>query len=686
MRLFRITLLSVLLSASLAAQTNNSRATWIFFHDKPAVHLQASSASGLGISSRALWRRSKVLTPRSLLDNLDIPVDQHYINDLKALGAEVRAVSRWLNAASVKGSPSQLASIRALPFVRSVSPVALFRRPRLDPLPMPRQSTANKAQTGTTLSYGPSLTQLANIQVPAVHDLFVNGFGTIVGMVDDGYNNHSIHAATRNNTVLAEFDFIQGDSNTSIQAGDFPGQGEHGMFTFSAMSGFKEDMLIGPAYGASFLLAKTEVMGSETPIEEDYYVQGLEWLEQNGADLVSSSLGYIDWYTYDSLDGQTAVTTKAARIAARKGVLLVTAMGNEFWYQRDSTGKFIPGLTGTLIAPADADSIVAVGAVYSFGEIAGFSSTGPTFDGRIKPEVVAQGVSVVSAYGATTADYASVSGTSLSTPLVAGVAALVFSAHPQLTPMQVREALIQTATHINDTSDPSRTALWPNNFYGRGMVNAFAAVTYHGIAFSNRPRVTLTDSTLTVYISIASNTPLTGDSLFLYFQESPAEMLQRVPLVPTQVSSVFSAEVPLGTDSTYPRGYFSGRDNGGRTGFWPFNAPDSAFQFRQYIVSNVPGVNEIPERFVLNANFPNPFNSGTSITFDAPGAQKVEIVIFNILGQKIRTLFTGTSIPGRNIVRWDGKDDAGQNTSTGVYFFQLRTPTSVITNKMVMTR
>ena len=120
-------------------------------------------------------------------------------------------------------------------------------------------------------------------------------------MVDDGYNNHRIHDATKNNKVLAEYDFIQGDSTTSIGPGDFPGQGNHGMYTYSALSGFKEGTLIGPAYGASFLLAKTEVIGSETPIEEDYYVQGLEWLEQNGADLVSSSLGYIDWYTYDSL-------------------------------------------------------------------------------------------------------------------------------------------------------------------------------------------------------------------------------------------------------------------------------------------------------------------------------------------------------------------------------------------------
>ena len=359
-------------------------------------------------------------------------------------------------------------------------------------------------------------------------------------------------------------------------------------------------------------------------------------------------------------------------------------MGNEGWFQLDSSGKVIPGLTGTLIAPADADSIVSVGATWSFKEIAPFSSTGPTFDGRIKPEVVAQGMSVVSARGNSTSLYASVDGTSLSTPLVAGVAALVFSAHPQLTPAEVRDALIQTATHIIDTDDPSRSAVYPNNYYGNGMVNALAAVTYHGIAFSNKLMATLSGTTLTVYVSIASNTGLSADSLFLFYQGSPGEMLQRVPLTPTQVPSQFSVELPISTDSTYPRGYFSARDDGGRTGRSPFNAPDSVFQLRQFIVSSVPGGNGIPEHFVLNTNFPNPFNSGTSITFDAPGVQKVELSVFNVLGQKIRTLFIGTSVPGRNTLRWDGKDDAGRNISTGVYFYQLRTPASIITNKMVM--
>jgi len=196
--------------------------------------------------------------------------------------------------------------------------------------------------------------------------------------------------------------------------------------------------------------------------------------------------------------------------------------------------------------------------------------------------------------------------------------------------------------------------------------------------------VTLAGSTLTIYMSIASNTGLVADSLCLYFQRFPGDVFQRAQLSPVQAGTLFSVEIPVSTDSTYPRGYFSARDNGNRTGTSPFNAPDSILQLRQFIVSGIPGVNEIPVRFVLNPNFPNPFNSGTSISFDAPGAQDVELTIFNVLGQRIRTLFSGVSVPGRNTVRWDGKDNAGRNISTGVYFYQLRTPTSVISKKMMM--
>jgi subtilisin family serine protease len=289
-----------------------------------------------------------------------------------------------------------------------------------------------------------------------------------------------------------------------------------------------------------------------------------------GAEVVSSSLGYIDWYKYADLNGQTAITTKAARVAARKGVLVVNAMGNEGNYQT-GTNK-----TGTLIAPADADSMVSVGAVNNDGTIASFSSTGPTFDGRTKPEVVAQGVGVY--VSSQSGGYQFSNGTSFSTPLTAGVAALVFSAHPTWTPMQVRNALMQTAKPLFNAG--AGMTAHPNNFFGWGMVDALKAVQ--------------------------------------------------------------------GTSS-------SGNTNG-----------------------------VIPSEFVLHNNYPNPFNGSTAIVVDAPTEQEVDLAIYNLLGQKVRTLFKGKSTPGMRTYYWrDGADDANNHVATGVYICRLNVAGAVLSQKIV---
>lgn len=655
------------------AHAQSSR-VWIQFQDRDASLLNASPQS-LGITQQALQRRAKVLPPSQLIDDFDLPPRQEYLEAIRSTGATVRAVSRWLNAVSVEATPEQRASCSQLPFVKLIQPVAVFLKKRPEVISLP---TLHKSATSTAIDYGPSLTQLSNIKVVDVHNLGINGSDVIVGMVDDGYTNHRVHNAMKNIRVLAEYDFIQRDSNTSRAPGEFFAQGLHGAYTLSALAGFENGKLVGPAYGASLLLAKTEVDSVEVQVEEDLYVEGLEWLERMGADIVSSSLGYIDWYTFRDLDGKTATTTKAALVAARKGVLLVTAAGNQGHFRTRN-----PDSTGTLIAPADADSIVTVGAAASNLIIASFSSTGPTFDGRIKPEVVAQGVSVYAANGTTLTDYTYVSGTSLSTPLTAGVAALVLSAHPQLTPMQVREALIQTTQRVNDGT---RTATWPNNFYGYGMVNALEAVLYHGMAFSNRPRVFQSGNQLTVSISIASKTPLVGDSLFLYYRSTSSAPFARVRLNPANQPNSYSAAIPAPTGGVYPQAYFSARDNTGRVRTSPYNAPDSVFVLQPDSVIAVPP-SPIPDRFILYPNYPNPFNAGTIIRFDAPEATDVELAIYNVLGKKVRTLFNGRCVQGVNRFVWnDGRSDDGTPIASGVYFYRLSTPTGTLTSKLAYIR
>lgn len=687
-------------SPALISQSATVR-SWIFFSDKPSLSSSSSTealAAEYGISPRALRRRAKVLPAHGLIDSYDQPVSAAYIRQIESLGMRVHSVSRWLNAVSVTANSEQLTRVAEEPFVRSIQRVADLTHPPVSLQPaIPSFSLPKTSLSG--LNYGPSYTQLANIRVTPVHDLGIDGSGVLVGMIDDGFNNHRAHSALRNITILDEYDFIHDLPTTQRQPWEGFSQGNHGAATLSALAGFAEGILIGPAYGASLILAKTEMDSTEVSAEEDLYVEALEWLEQSGADIISTSLGYDDFIPvgtynpgdvlYSMKDGRTATTSIGAIIAARKGVLLVTSMGNEGWWRKepDSTKgnsySVIPGVTGSLITPADADSILAVGATHSDLWIASFSSTGPTADGRTKPEIVAQGVGVIAADGAGSGGFVSANGTSFSAPLVAGAAALLLSSKPELTPMQVREAILATAYEFPDPDDPSKTATYPNNYYGWGVLDAYKALLYHGIAFSSKPKVILSDS-VSVYISIASDTTLVADSLTMIYQLVNSGPFLQIPLQSTPVANLFHATIPTSTDPGWPRGYFTASDRANRNRLAPFNAPESLFVFADYAVTHVPGITS--REFHLLPNYPNPFNAGTTISFDAPGGHEVELFIFDILGRRIKTLYRGITLAERRVFYWDGTDEGGRSVSTGVYVSMLRSGSTIRSQKILLLR
>jgi subtilisin family serine protease len=306
--------------------------------------------------------------------------------------------------------------------------------------------------------YGQAFAQLDQINVPALHQQGLSGRGVVVCLLDVGFRWD--HEVFRLSQLLRQWDFVFGDADVRQDAAnpkDF--SDAHGTATWSLLGGFKFGTMMGPAFGADILLGKTEVGSSETPIEEDYWAAGIEWAESLGAEVVSSSLGYTDWYTFKDMDGKTAVTTKAANRAVSLGVVVVNAAGNE---RRNAWAH--------IIAPADGFGVIAVGAVDAAGKIASFSSPGPTYDGRIKPEVCAFGVSNWVAAKATDGGdtYVTDSGTSYATPLVAGVVALLLEAHRDWTPAQVRDALMKTANN----------SAAPNNDYGWGTIDAAAAAAY----------------------------------------------------------------------------------------------------------------------------------------------------------------------------------------------------------------
>jgi subtilisin family serine protease len=288
------------------------------------------------------------------------------------------------------------------------------------------------------------------LQVPALHTEGVTGDGIFIGVLDTGFNLN--HEALESTQVVTQWDFINWDSVTSNEPGqDWSTQHNHGTMILGIIGGFKRGVYSGVAFGAEFALAKTEDISSETPVEEDYWVMGLEWLDSLGVDLVTSSLGYIDWYDYEDIDGNTAITTIAADMAVANGLSVFTAMGNG-------------GATAYpyAIAPADGDSVMSIGGVDSLESYWPSSSRGPTYDGRIKPEIVTQGSRVYCINPNDSTAYGRASGTSCATPLAAGGGALILQKNPGWNPIQLREAIRATGT--NSAS--------PDTFIGWGILQA----------------------------------------------------------------------------------------------------------------------------------------------------------------------------------------------------------------------
>lgn len=359
-----------------------------------------------------------------------------------ALGARIRVRSRWLHAVSVDAPTAALRLLARDPALRRIQPLGRFRlrAGRPDPAllaPAPRGAAAgDTCGAGSDPTYGPSEMPYRQLHLRPLTDAGTDATGVRIGILDTGFDTQN--PAFSGITVTAQHDFVFGDSVVRNDSLDVSAAQFHGTATWSLFAGDVLGRLRGVARGATYLLAKTEDIRTETRVEEDNYVAALEWADSIGVDIVSSSLGYLAFdngfgYTPSEINGDVAVTTVAADSAARRGILVVTAAGNEG-----------PGFR-TISTPADGDSVLAVGAEDSLGAIASFSSRGPTADGRLKPDFTAPGVDVCAVVGAGTVRR--LSGTSFATPLLAASAALLKQLHPSLGPMQLRDAFRATATN-----------------------------------------------------------------------------------------------------------------------------------------------------------------------------------------------------------------------------------------------
>ena len=439
-----------------AGRRGDQYRVWVYFDEK-------SKSKVADLDPVAIKRRIKHNIHSVTKYDYDIKKD--YIKKLIEIGAEIKNQSRWLNAVSLIVNINELELIQKLSFVKKIEAVRQHKKKQAV------QSVHNRSIVSRDIDYGMSYDQIEQINCRTPHIAGYYGQGVRVLYIDTGFELN--HEAYDSLNLVGQYDFINDDQNTANETAQeiLENQDDHGTLCLSVMAGYAPGSLIGPAFKSEYLLAKTEIMAEEIQQEEDNYIAALEWGESLGADIACASLGYLDWYAYEDLDGNTAATTKAIDIASGLGVLCVNSAGNEGddpWYY--------------IITPADADSVLSIGAVDVNGSIANFSSRGPTFDGRIKPEVCARGVSTYCIRSNTENIYRNASGTSFSAPLAAGAAAVIMSANPEWTNMQVREAIMMTASQFNN----------PDNEYGYGILNAWAAINYqfttdvnNGIVFPN---------------------------------------------------------------------------------------------------------------------------------------------------------------------------------------------------------
>lgn len=558
---------------------NKQIKVWIYFTDKGNDINRFYLNPELVVSKASLERRKKVLPENQLIDYQDIPLNGNYIEIVKNKVVELKHPSRWFNAISAIVYPYQIEEIENLQFVRMIELVERFRK-RPEPESEEINKEDNKIREGevenlTGFNYGQSLTQNQQINVVAVHNTGNYGQGVRICLMDAGFNRLS-HEAFQHMNILATWDFVNNRPYVGDGQGGM-GEGSHGTQTLSTIGGFKDGQLIGPAFGATYILAKTENTDSETPIEMDNWIRALEWADSIGVEVTSTSLGYLEFdppfpsYNWTHMNGNTVPITIAADLAVKRGIVVVNSAGNEGY---NSTRN-------TLVAPADGDSVIAVGAVTSYGTRTYFSSVGNTVDGRIKPDVMAMGSGVRVASPYSDNGYTNASGTSFSCPLAAGVAALILSENPNLTPMQVREAMRQTASNVSN----------PNREYGWGILNALQAVNYFNITFQHTPP---SDSLnlmgpYRIAAKITSRLGIDASSVKLFWGRgtiTDSILMSEAP------GDTFYAFIPGNGQPAVYKYYIEARTSDGQIfKRYPKRAPQELLEFRvgNYVVMNVTG-------------------------------------------------------------------------------------------------
>lgn len=457
---------------------------WVIFEDKGPQVMEQLSHPEAFLSPAALDRRAKKNIPVTVND---LPVHASYLAQLKAADLKIQQTSRWINAASINTELSLAELQRICPAIVAKVPVQSFQMHSVDQM--------QEGTTGTTeFDYGQATNQIEMIGADCLHDRGFTGKDVTIAVFDAGFFNMNTIAAFDSlrlkNRLISYYDFVDNDSAVFQE-------NSHGMAVASIMVGNVPGQFLGSSPHASVLLARTEDVAVEVHQEEDNWLAAVEWADSMGTDMIESSLGYTEFdpgegdYTYADMDGNTTIIAKAADLAAQKGILVVVSAGNlggSSW--------------GYLSSPCDADSVLCVGAVDGAGQLAFFSSVGPSSDGQIKPDVVGLGLGTTYVNG--NGNVTTGNGTSFSAPLIAGMAACLVQAHPLRSNVEIIQAIQQSGDR----------AATPDTSFGYGVPNACVA-----------------DSILTVMDSVATGTtpaPIAED-YFRFFPNPVTDVLNIEP-------------------------------------------------------------------------------------------------------------------------------------------------------------
>ena len=403
---------------------------WVQFTDKNESPYTIDNPEAY-LSQRALERRARLGIE---IDEYDIPVNPQYLQAVADCGVLLLNPSKWLNGVSVYTTdPNVIETINALAFVEEVRECPAYPEAQNNKeLSFEKELKASSGSNGARDFYGGAHDQVFQLRINELHDMGFDGTGVVIAVLDGGFVGTETHSCFDNmrdeGRLLGIRDFVYGSESVYSQS-------THGTSCLSTMGAYDPNNMVGTAPKASYYLIHTEDGESETILEEYNWVSGAEYADSLGVDVCSTSLGYIDFdlsdwdHPIEHFDGHTAPMTIGAEIAASRGIICLNSAGNEY------------GGYCTLGIPADAEHILTVGAVNAAGQRADFSSVGPTYDGRIKPDVMAMGEGTYVASGNSWWPYYNGNGTSFSCPVMAGAVACLRQARPDASVQEICDAV-----------------------------------------------------------------------------------------------------------------------------------------------------------------------------------------------------------------------------------------------------